>query len=118
EEELKCVDYFMSSCPIKVMPDNFKYHFESAYKVWKRIFFSGAYRGIKDIDSHLLGIGMRTIRKINGASITLVANILGVDRTTLSHFENGKRIPPLNFLFKFCTLLNYSIEDLLNACIK
>lgn len=57
---------------------------------------------------------MKCIKK-NKKRITLTAEILEIDRITLSHYEHGRRLPSLNYMFKFCTLFSETIDSLLKV---
>lgn len=41
---------------------------------------------------------MRAIRRNSNISISSLARTLGVDRSTVSLYENGKRMPSLNYV--------------------
>jgi len=115
DEEEQCVNYIRYHDPITKRPENFYICIDNAYLKWKRIFFTGAFKQFKNIDSKLLGIAMRTIRKSYKKSITTTAEILGTDRVTLSHYEHGRRIPSLNFMSQFCMLFNISLDTLMKV---
>lgn len=53
------------------------------------------------------------------ASLTqqAVADLLGVDRTTISYYETGKVIPKWQTLFKMSELYKVSVDEFL-SCLK
>ena len=55
---------------------------------------------------------MRTIRRNRNISISSIARTLGVDRSTVSLYENGKRTPSLNYVAKFYYLFSIKIDEL------
>lgn len=116
DDELRCINYLRYHDPISKLPENSDFYLHLAYQEWRTIFFKGQYKVFKDIDPSLLGIAMKTVRKVNNKTITLTAEALGSDRTTLSHFEHGLRMPSLNYLYKFCVMFNVSMDLILKVC--
>lgn len=53
------------------------------------------------------------------ASLTqqAVADLLGVDRTTISYYETGKVVPKWHTLFKMSELYKVSVDEFL-SCLK
>ncbi|MBP5574311.1 MAG: helix-turn-helix transcriptional regulator [Bacilli bacterium] len=37
-----------------------------------------------------------------------MGDILGVDRTTIGFYEDGKRMPSINYLYRFCKYFKIS----------
>ena len=44
-----------------------------------------------------------------------LADLVGVDRATLSHLETGKRLPSLHLLQRLCIVLELTAEERLEA---
>jgi len=59
--------------------------------------------------------GLKEIRKIRNLSQMKVAMDLNISREALSHYENGKRQPSLEFLNKLSKYFNVSIDYLING---
>lgn len=49
---------------------------------------------------------LKTARISHKLSQQTLADALGVSRTTLSEWENGKAVPPISYLRKYQDLLN------------
>jgi len=72
---------------------------------------------VKEIDVQVLGKVMRRVRKDHGLSSTTVANVIGVDRSTINKYENGLRMPTLVNLLKFCQLIRVTIDELISTTL-
>mgnify|MGYP003526831194 CR=1 FL=1 len=59
--------------------------------------------------------GLKEIRKARKFSQMKVAMDLNISREALSHYENGKRQPSLEFLNKLSKYFNVSIDYLING---
>ena len=42
-----------------------------------------------------------------------IADVLGLDRTAIAHYEMGDSMPSLKNINKICRLLNVSVEELI-----
>lgn len=60
-----------------------------------------------------LGVRIRTIREDHEVMQKDLADALSVDQSTLSKFEQDKRIPSINFVIAFCQYFNVSTDFLL-----
>ena len=56
---------------------------------------------------------LKELRKLNHLSQEDVASALGVVRQTYSHYENGRRTPKYDVLFKISSLYGISLDDLM-----
>lgn len=79
---------------------------------WPSVFFNKDAPKLKDINNKRIGKLMRMIRTQHCMSATLLARLLGVDRSTVSLYENGERTPNLNYVAKFFTLYSITIDEL------
>lgn len=68
-------------------------------------------RGLNMIKT--LGVRIRTIREDHEVMQKDLADALSVDQSTLSKFEQDKRIPSINFVIAFCQYFNVSTDFLL-----
>lgn len=62
-----------------------------------------------------IGDKIKQIRKDKGLQQKQVAIDLGLDQSNYNKIENGKREPSLEVLQKLSTILDISIDDLVNA---
>ena len=72
---------------------------------------------MKEIDIKVLGQVMKRIRLDHRLSSTRLAQIIGVDRSTINKYENGQRMPTLVNLLKFCTLFRITIDELISTSL-
>lgn len=61
----------------------------------------------------IIGNNLKKYRDSHGLSQDQIASILGVDRSTISLYESGKREIPLAQLEKFTDLFAIELEDIL-----
>ncbi len=66
----------------------------------------------------LLAKKLKELRKVYGYTQDYVASALGIVRQTYSHYENGKRKPSPEVLFKLAGLYNISVDDLMQLTIE
>jgi len=66
----------------------------------------------------LLATKLKELRKVYGYTQDYVASSLGIVRQTYSHYENGKRKPSPDVLFKLAGLYNISVDDLMQLTIE
>ena len=67
--------------------------------------------------NELLAKKLRELRKAFGYTQDYVASALGLVRQTYSHYEQGKRKPNPETLFKLAGLYNVSVDDLMQLTI-
>lgn len=58
----------------------------------------------------LAGLRLRAVRKLSGLNQTRIAKLLGVDQSTWSKWETGKRIPSVTKVAKFAARAQTSLE--------
>jgi transcriptional regulator with XRE-family HTH domain len=63
--------------------------------------------------SVLLGEALRQARKAAGISQEELAFEAGIDRTYVSHLENGHKSPTVDVLFRICPVLGMSASELI-----
>ena len=60
-----------------------------------------------------LGSKLKMLRKSRGITQDVIADLLGVSRGNVSHYENNSRIPPIKSIEKLASFYNVSTEFLL-----
>lgn len=68
------------------------------------------------IDPHCMqyfGVRLKEIRKKSGLSQETLAKELGISKGALSYYENGERVPDINFLEKVSLYYNVSFDYLM-----
>ena len=68
---------------------------------------------IKDLDNNL-GKRMKRIRESAGMNQTELGNLFSTGKRTVSDYEIGKIVPRLDYLIKFCTYFDISLDSLVN----
>ena len=63
--------------------------------------------------STLLGDALRAARKAAGISQEDLAFEAKLDRTYISHLENGHKSPTVDSLFKICPVLGIAVSELI-----
>lgn len=114
EEEIKALDYWHYHTPIDKKPDFMDFYLQTAFSKYLETFFSGKE---PEIYLKVLGKMMRLFREKRERTKTELGEILGVDRTTITHYEKGSREPSLSYMYKFCKYFGCSIDELLNDCV-
>lgn len=71
------------------------------------------YEKNNDINIKVSANRLKDFRKENKLSQQKLADILNIDRTTLSHFERGRNIISTPFLYQICSKYNISADYLL-----
>lgn len=64
--------------------------------------------------NEIVGSNLKRIRKQRGIKQDVIANYLGLDQTTISKIESGKRSIGVASLEKLCDLFFCTLEDFLN----
>ena len=117
-EEAEAVHYLSYHNQMDVKPNNYFMNIESAFQKWVSIFFDKKNRLIEDIDPVAFGVVLKHIRVSKEITKTELARDMGIDRNTISSFENGKRLPPLVYMYKFSKLFNKSIDEIIAVCLN
>ncbi len=63
-------------------------------------------------EQYRIGLRIRQLRAENDLKQAELANLIGVDRTSLSSYENGKRIPDIFMLCKIADIFHVSLDYL------
>lgn len=60
-----------------------------------------------------IGKRIKKIREEKEITQQQLANYIDVDRTTLSHYESGARLPSIYILWKIADMFDISIDELI-----
>lgn len=114
-EEKDVVDYLMDTSSVfnKIMPKNYYSLYEIVYKKWVNVFFENNVNKVHWIKYKLLGKFLSFYRKEHHLSLSELAEMIGINGSTLSRYENATRKPPIDVVYAICQLLNINIEFLL-----
>lgn len=63
-----------------------------------------------------IGSKIKKARISCGIKQNEMANLLGLNVSTYSNYENDYREPEINLIYSICDILKISIEELLNFC--
>jgi transcriptional regulator with XRE-family HTH domain len=63
----------------------------------------------------MVGPRLRRVREQRGVTLTEVANLTGISKSTLSRLENGQRRPSLELLLPLAQIYRVPIDDLVGA---
>lgn len=109
KDESEALIYYRYHLPIDKEPDKYYDLLESSYQKWLRILPKDKLR----LSSRKIGKIMKIIRIKNNISIISLALIMDVDRNTITKYENGKRLPSLEYFYRFCVIFNLTMDELL-----
>ena len=116
--EYSSIRYYHYHNPIDTKPSDYDACFTNAYKKWCFVFFPNQDGRFVDIDAMTLGAMMRLFREKANRTKTELGKILGVDRTAISFYEEGKRMPSINYLYHFCEYFQISMDEIISRCIQ
>lgn len=116
--EYRAIRYYHYHNPIDTKPSDYDICFTNAFKKWSGVFFPNQGKRFVDIDPKTLGAMMRLFRVRANRTKTELGKILGVDRTTIGFYEEGKRMPSINYLYHFCEYFKISMDEIISRCIE
>lgn len=117
KEEKDALKYLRYHNPNEDPPNSYDKAILSCYEKWVSVFFKSKNRLMKEIDIKVLGQVMKRVRLDHRLSSTRLAQIIGVDRSTINKYESGQRMPTLVNLLKFCTLFRITIDELISTSL-
>ena len=117
EEEKEVVRYISYHTQYDKQPSNYYVKEQSAFKKWLSVFFKNKDKNLCDISTVRLGKLMKKIRTFHNVKMASLARILNVDVSTISLYENGERLPNVNYLRKFAYLFSVDIKKLIDLTI-
>lgn len=65
-----------------------------------------------------LSNNIKVLRKKQGYTQESLSKELGKTKATVSDYEKGKSLPPLDILLKMCALFQINLEDLVNKDLE
>ncbi len=113
EEEKAAIHFLSYHNPNENPPENYRSLISSAYRKWYRIFYKKNKEDCPDINPKRLGKIMKRIRLQNDIKTAHLARMTEVDRSTVSLYESGSRMPSLNYIHKFCFSFGLKIDTLI-----
>ena len=69
-------------------------------------------------ENYILGSNIKRLRKENNIKQMELAKQIGVDRTSLSSYENEKRMPDILVLWNIADIFHISIDELVGRELK
>lgn len=114
--EYRAIRYYHYHKPIDTKPNDYDICFTNAFKKWCGVFFPNQGKRFVNIDPKTLGAMMRLFREKANRTKTELGKILCVDRTTIGFYEEGKRMPSINYLYHFCEYFQISMDELIEKC--
>lgn len=63
----------------------------------------------------VLSKNLKFIRKFQGLNLNQFASIIGISKSSISDYENGKFIPNFHIINKYCTQFNIEISSINNV---
>lgn len=114
-EEIEALNYWRYHNSVMKKPILLEYYLKNAYSKYLDVFFS---EPEPKISLKVLGKMMKLLRKEKGRTKTEIAEILGVDRTTIGYYESGSRTPSLIYFSKFCKYFGCAMDELMDAAIR
>lgn len=67
----------------------------------------------ENVDSYTIGQRIQEVRLKKGIKQHELAKKIGVDRTSLSAYENGKRLPDIMTLCRIANVLEVTLDELI-----
>lgn len=114
-EEIEALNYWRYHNPVIKKPILLDFYLKTAYSKYLDVFFS---EPEPKISLKVLGKMMKLLRKEKGRTKTELAEILGVDRTTIGYYERGSRTPSIIYFSKFCKYFGCVMDELMDAAIR
>lgn len=118
KEEKAAVSYFGYHNISFTQPKHYLECVDTAFAKWQSVFFDKENLFIGEINAFALGNVFKHIRETKGIKKSELARDVGVDRNTISSFENGKRLPSLVYMYKFSKLFDISIDEIITVCLN
>ena len=114
KEETLALKYLNARRPDFEAPDNYESSISSSFDKWVEIFFRSKNGLSEDLNPIVLGKVMRLIRITANIKKTVLAQQLGVDRSTVFLVEKGERLPSLSYIYKFANKFGLSVDYILS----
>ena len=114
ETEKYVLSYFRYHSPNESEPINYYEIIEKIYLIWLKLLPKDDLK----LSPFILGQTMKRIRIENNISIISMSLIMGVDRNTITKYEQGERLPSLEYFYRFCVRFNLSMDKILSIKLK
>lgn len=111
-EEDVSINYFHYHHLYDGKPKNYEENLKTAEEKWRSIFIV---RRKKEygINPKKFGLIIKTFRETNKIKKTELASRIGIDRNTLSSYENGKMLPSLLCAYKISKIFDISLDRMI-----
>ena len=116
KDESFALRYLNAQRPDFDKPDNYESLISSSFDKWVEIFFKERNYLYEELNPIVLGKVLRLIRIDKNVRKTELAKQLGVDRATIFFIENGRRLPSLNYIYKFSRIFGIGIDEIIRLC--
>lgn len=88
------------------------YLLDEIYENWKQICFPHGSNGIKKLDPVFVGRTIRIIRMEKGYSVRRVAELLGIDQSTLYGYEMGRAMIRADVLYGLSQIYDVDMNEI------
>ena len=116
KDESLALKYLNAQRPDFDKPDNYEFLISSSFDKWVEIFFKDRNYLYEELNPIVLGKVLRLIRIDKEVKKTALAELLQVDRATIFLIENGRRLPSLNYIYKFSQIFGIGIDEIIRLC--
>ena len=116
KDESFALRYLNAQRPDFDKPDNYESLISSSFDKWVEIFFKERNYLYEELNPIVLGKVLRLIRIDKEVKKTALAESLQVDRATIFLIENGRRLPSLNYIYKFSQIFGIGIDEIIRLC--
>lgn len=116
KDESFALRYLNAQRPDFDKPDNYESLISSSFDKWVEIFFKERNYLYEELNPLIVGKIMRIIRIDKYVSMTALAEQLKVNRATIRLVEMGKRLPSLEYIYKFSQIFEISIDQIIDKC--
>ena len=116
KDESLALRYLNAQRPGFDKPDNYESLISSSFDKWVEIFFKERNYLYEELNPLIVGKIMRIIRIDKYVSMTALAEQLKVNRATIRLVETGKRLPSLEYIYKFSQIFEISIDQIIDKC--
>ena len=116
KDESFALRYLNAQRPDFDKPDNYESLISSSFDKWVEIFFKERNYLYEELNPIVLGKVLRLIRIDKEVKKTALSELLQVDRATIFLIENGRRLPSLNYIYKFSQIFGIGIDEIIRLC--
>ena len=113
EGEKEAIKYYGYHNPDTVRPEDLDNNLTTAYEKWLSIFFNDRSYLYDELNPESLGRLLRYIRESAEVKKTELADMLGVNRITIKQIEDGRRLPSLDYIYRFSKIFLIGIDEII-----